>query len=652
MASKDNRTVFQTLNKVMSPSLKSNITSKKKYVVDDGLFKTDSLEDYNREKLETRQNIYLSNLWRKVENESYQRTIGYETTRIASYSDFENMEYYPEIATALDIFSDEATTTVNGKIINIFSDSKRIKDELTNLFNNRLNLHVNLPMWARNLCKYGDNFVFLHLDKEMGVVLPKQLPTFEIERHDGDLSMAIRSETTDKQTTEFIWRGKDFSMKPFQIAHFRLLTDDRRLPYGTSIIEKARQIWKKLMLAEDAMLVYRITRAPERRVFKVYVGNIDDEDVPAYIDEIANRFKRTPMVDPSTGQIDLRYNQLANDQDFVIPVRDENAPNPIETLQGANNINDIADIEFLQNKLLTTLRVPKEFLGFGQSVGDGKNLALMDIRFARAVNRIQQSLLLELNKIAVTHLILLGLDDELDNFSLTLNNPSIQSQILQTELLTNKIALYKEAVSDAGNGFAPMSMTKARKLILEMSEDEIIQDLLEQRLEKAASEELANTAKVIKYTGLYDKVDRIFGDIDVAMNGGGENADDVNSDSSPSGGGGGGSSIDLSSVGAVSDDELEGGDPNADSDLETNDEVNNTENEENLNESFLKGNKKLMIENRNKKVQHYQTRYLEHLNSYLTKLHKPNSKTPILENVEKDNEKMINYLKQIENFKD
>lgn len=649
MASKDNRTVYQILNRIMTPSLKSNITSKKKYVVDDGLFKTNSIEDYNREKLERRQNIHLSNLWRRIENESYQRTIGYETTRIASYSDFENMEYYPEIATALDIFSDEATTTVNGKIINIFSDSRRIKDELTNLFENRLNLHVNLPMWARNLCKYGDNFVFLHLDREIGVVLPKQLPTFEIERRDGDLATAIKNQETDKQTTEFIWRGKDISMKPFQVAHFRLLTDDRRIPYGTSIIEKARQIWKKLMLAEDAMLVYRITRAPERRVFKVYVGNVDEEDVPAYIDEIANRFKRTPMVDPSTGQIDLRYNQLANDQDFVIPVRDENAPNPIETLQGANNINDIADIEFLQNKLLTTLRIPKEFLGFGQSVGDGKNLALMDIRFARAVNRIQQSLLLELNKIAVTHLILLGLDDEVDNFSLTLNNPSIQSQILQTELLTNKIALYKEAVSDAGNGFAPMSMTKARKIILEMSEDEIIQDLLEQRLEKAASEELANTAKVIKYTGLYDKVDRIYGDIDVAINGGGDDtSEDLDSESTPSGGGG--STVDLSSVGAVSDEELGVDTPKEGEDLDNVDVSNDANSDETLNENF--SSKRLVIEERSRKSKLYQTKYLEHLNVYLKKKSQPNIKSTILENVNLENDKMLAYLKEIDNFKD
>ena len=189
----------------------------------------------------------------------------------------------------------------------------------------------------------------------------------------------------------------------WQIAHFRLLGDDRRLPYGTSILEKARRIWKQLILSEDAMLIYRITRAPERRVYKIFVGNIDDEDVGSYVDEIANRFKRTPIVDPQTGQVDLKYNQMANDQDFFIPVRSEDAPNPIDTLPGATNLDQIADIEYLQRKLFTALRVPKAFLGFEDAVGEGKNLALQDIRFSRTINRIQQAMIMDLNKIAILH---------------------------------------------------------------------------------------------------------------------------------------------------------------------------------------------------------------------------------------------------------
>src|SRR5690606_1880929 len=157
----------------------------------------------------------------------------------------------------------------------------------------------------------------------------------------------------------------------WQIAHFRLLGDDRKLPYGTSILEKARRIWKQLIMSEDAMLVYRITRAPERRVYKINVGNIDDADVAAYVNEISNRFKRTPLIDPQTGQMDLRYNQMGLDQDIFIPVRSDDAPNPIDTLPGAQNLDQIADIEYLQRKLFTALRVPKSFLGFEEATGEG-----------------------------------------------------------------------------------------------------------------------------------------------------------------------------------------------------------------------------------------------------------------------------------------
>jgi hypothetical protein len=295
------------------------------------------------------------------------------------------------------------------------------------------------------------------------------------------------------------------------------------------------------------MLVYRVTRAPERRVYKIYVGNIDDADVEAYVNTIADRFKRMPIVDPQTGQMDLRFNQLSNDQDYFIPVRTEDAPNPIDTLPGATNLDQIADIEYLQRNLFTSLRVPKPFLGFEEATGDGKNLALQDIRFSRTVNRIQQSMLQELNKIAIIHLYILGFEEDLDNFTLTLNNPSTQAEMLKVEHTQLKITLYKDAVSDAGNGFGAMSMTRGKREILGWSDDEIKQDLLEQRMEKAASAELANSSNVIKHTGMFDVVDRIYGDYKLALKGGGAPAGE-----GEEGGGGGGEDLDFG-------EEIEGG---------------------------------------------------------------------------------------------
>ena len=531
MANKPKLTVFQKLGLITSPDypkLSQKQPQPQRYNIgNDVLIKTDNKADFERAKLQAQQNKYLNGMWKKVENGLFQQSINYETTRIGSYSDFEAMEFYPTIAAALDVMMEESTTLNDkGRVMNIYSDSKRVKGILEDLFFNRLDLHVSLPMWTRNTCKYGDNFVYLNIDDKHGIVGAKQMPNYEMERRESGLFNMIsginRTDTDESSIdkTKFYWRNNNIEFNSWQIAHFRLMGDDRRLPYGTSVLEKSRRIWKQLILAEDSMLVYRVTRAPERRVYKIYVGNIDEADVPAYVNQIADRFKRIPITDPQTGQMDLRYNQLANDQDFFIPVRSEDAPNPIDTLPGASNLDQIADIEYLRSNLFTALRVPKPFLGFDETTGEGKNLALQDIRFSRTINRIQQAMLQELNKIAIIHLYLLGFEEDFDNFTLTLNNPSTQAEMLKVEHTQAKVTLYKDAVSDAGNGFGAMSMTRAKREILGMSDDEIKQDLLEQRMEKAAAAELANSQNVIKHTGMFDVVDRVYGDFKLALKGG------------------------------------------------------------------------------------------------------------------------------------
>jgi hypothetical protein len=201
---------------------------------------------------------------------------------------------------------------------------------------------------------------------------------------------------------------------------------------------------------------------------------------------------------------------MAVDQDFFIPVRDPSAPNPIETLPGAQNLSEIADIEYIQKKLLTALRIPKAFLGFEEVVGDGKNLSLQDIRFARTINRIQKSMVAELNKIAIIHLFLLGFEDELGSFQLSLTNPSKQADLLTIDVWKEKMLLYKDAVSPV-EGIAPTSQTWAKKHILGFSDEEIKLDLQQQRLEKAVSLEIQNTGNVITKTGIFDNMDRLYG---------------------------------------------------------------------------------------------------------------------------------------------
>jgi hypothetical protein len=426
------------------------------------------------------------------------------------------------------------------------------------------------------------------LDSDKGIVGCMQLPNIEIERL--ERGMAAKSanieEPAENKGLRFKWKAKDMEFNSWEVAHFRLLGDDRKLPYGTSMLEKARRIWKQLLLSEDAMLIYRTSRAPERRVFKVFVGNMDDKDVEAYVQRVANKFKRDQVVDSKTGNVDMRFNQMAVDQDYFIPVRDPAAAMPIETLAGAQNLSEIADIEYIQKKLLTALRVPKAFLGFEETAGDGKNLSLMDIRFARTINKIQKSMIAELNKIAIIHLFLLGFEDELSNFTLALTNPSSQADLLKIELWKEKIALYQQGVA-AIEGIAPVSVSWAKKHILGFSDEDIKLDLQQQRIEKAVGAELTNTATIITHTGIFDNIDKLYGNSTSGATGG---AAAPSSPPPPGGGGGfGGGMEDLGGPEPGGEPEI-GGAPEAAPGPEPGGDAGVTP------ESFKRDNLKILVE--------------------------------------------------------
>jgi hypothetical protein len=510
-----NLTVWQRLSHAFGPNALLNQDYPTYKFDRKDLLKTTSKQEYDKELLQAQQTYYLANQWTKIESNMYTQSVYYEPTRLASFYDYESMEYTPEISAALDIYGEESTTVdENGYMLQIYSESKRIKSILADLFNNVMDVNTNLPMWVRNTCKYGDNFVYLKLDSDKGIVGCMQLPNIEIERLERGMPAQAAKQNIDEpienKGLRFNWKAKAMEFNSWEIAHFRLLGDDRKLPYGTSMLEKARRIWKQLLLSEDAMLIYRTSRAPERRVFKVFVGNMDDKDVEPYVQRVANKFKRDQVVDSKTGNVDLRFNQMAVDQDYFIPVRDAAAPNPIDTLPGATNLSEIADIEYIQKKLLTALRVPKAFLGFEEPVGGGKDLSLMDIRFARTINRIQKCMIAELNKIAIIHLFLLGFEDELSNFTLGLTNPSSQADLLKVDLWKEKILLYKDAVTSI-EGIAPVSVSWAKKHVLGFSDEEIKLDLQQQRIEKAVGAELTNTATIITHSGIFDNVDKLYG---------------------------------------------------------------------------------------------------------------------------------------------
>ena len=509
----NNLTIWQRLSKTFGPNSLLGMDYPTYKLDKKVLLKTTDKKEYEKEKLQYQQSVFLNNQWAKIENNLYTQAIYYEPNRIASFYDYESMEFTPEISTALDIYSEESTTpNQDGYLLQIYSESKRIKSILVDLFVNNLDINTNLPMWVRNTCKYGDNFVYLKLDTEKGVTGCIQLPNIEIERLERGMESRTVNATPNPNDKglRFNWKVKDMEFNTWEIAHFRLLGDDRKLPYGTSMLEKARRIWKQLVLAEDAMLIYRTSRAPERRVFKVFVGNMDDKDVEAYVQRVANKFKREQVVDSKTGNVDLRFNQMAVDQDYFVPVRDVAQTMPIETLAGAQNLSEIADIEYIQKKLLTALRIPKAYLGFEEVLGDGKNLSLLDIRFARTINKIQKAIIAELNKIAIIHLFLLGFEDELHNFTLGLTNPSKQADLLMIDVWKEKVTLYKDMVTEIPKSIQPTSATWAKKHIFGFSDEDIKLEVQQIRLERAVSAELDNTATIITHTGLFDNVDKLY----------------------------------------------------------------------------------------------------------------------------------------------
>lgn len=552
----NNLTIFQRLSNVFRgtgrESISPDVITTPPGVGDAAnrvLFSTNDKNEYERKLNTYKQQKYLAYQWKKVGADNAMESLAGYTAVKLMYRDADLMDGSPEIGTALDIISEETCPlTSKGKMINVYSSSKRTKAMLEDLFVNRLHIYTDLPMIARHLAKYGNTFMFLNIDKDNGVMGWTMLPVYEMDRVENGFtaSYAIASTINNKDVrpdeVRFVWNGHNENnpFRNWQVAHFRLLNDSFFLPYGVSMLHKARRAWRMWSMMEDAMLIWRLDKAVERRVYKIFVGGINDADVEAYVQQIANNFKRTPIIDPATGQIDLRRNFLDVASDYFIPVRREDAPNPIETLAAANSQVQMEDIEYMQNKMFSALRVPKTFLNFQEAQGKGQNLSIMDVRFSRMINRIQQFLLMELNKIAMIHLYIMGLTDEIGNFQLSLNNPSAQIEAQELEDLTKRITTMQTALADPGTGIPMMSIHKALKEIMKMSDAEIKEMFLEIRFEKAMAAELAATANIIKKTGMFDNVDRIYGDYE-AMNGGGQPQQQGESEEDGLGGGGGGS---------------------------------------------------------------------------------------------------------------
>ncbi len=436
----------------------------------------------------------------------YQQSLVGGVERLERVKDYEEMDHYPEITRALDIYADDSMTYAeDGKILQIVSDDDKIVHELEELLYQRLDLDFHLWTWIRNMCKYGDMFNLLDIVDKEGVLGAIAMPVGEIEREEGY--------NNDPNSLRFKWTAQGNTVfENYQVSHLRILGDDRFLPYGRSVLDSSRKVWKQLLMAEDAMLIYRISRAPERRVFYVDVGNIPPRDVDSYMQNARDKLKRIAVTQESNGNLDMRYNPESILEDFFIPVRGDRGSR-IETLPGGENAAAIEDIEYLQNKLFISLGVPKSYLTAEEDLSGKSTLAQEDIKFARTIQRIQKIVVSELAKISLVHLYLRGYDESsIYNFDLRLTNPSTVTEMMHLELMGNRF--------DTASNMADsplLSLDYIQREVLKLSASEIVDINLQ--IEKEAHE-----AYIIEQLKMGEQPDPMAGGGAPPMGGGEEGA--------------------------------------------------------------------------------------------------------------------------------
>jgi len=404
--------------------------------------------------------------------------------RTERYVDFDQMEYTPEIASTLDIYADEMTTYSDLRpMLRINCPNEELRAVLAVLFTNILNIESNLFGWARTMCKYGDFFLYLDIDEKYGVQSVIALPSPEIERMEG-------LDSTNPNYIQYQWNSAGMTFENWQIAHFRILGNDKYAPYGTSILEPARRIWRQLTLMEDAMMAYRVVRSSERRVFKIDVGSVPPHDVEQYMQKIVTQLKRNSVVDSDTGRVDLRYNPMSIEEDYFIPVR-AGSVTDIQNLAGGQNITAIDDVKYLRDKLFSALKIPQAYLTMGEGAAEDKTtLAQKDIRFARTIQRLQRVIIAELTKVGIIHLYTLGFrGDDLLSFELSLNNPSKIAELQELEHWKQKF----DIAASATEGFFSRRWVSSN--IFGMSYEDFIRNQREMFFDRAQDASLQQVAE-------------------------------------------------------------------------------------------------------------------------------------------------------------
>lgn len=385
--------------------------------------------------------------------------------RIQLYYDYEIMDDDSLISAALDIYAEESSMhDLNENVITVVSDNAKIKSLLETLFYETLNINFNLTSWSRQLCKYGDFFLKLDISSEYGIYGANPVSAYNVTRNE--------EYTPDGQKVEFVlsdmntYGGNVF--QSYEMIHFRLLSDHNYLPYGKSVIEPARKSWKMLTMLEDAMLIHRIMRAPEKRAFKIDVGNLSPDEIDGYMEDMINSLRKEPYIDPRTGEYNLNFNVNNMLEDYYLPVRGGQSGTEIDSISGVE-YDIVDDLEYAKDKVIAGLNIPKPFLSYEDVVDNRSNLVQQDMRFSRKIGRIQRIMLSEFNKIAAIHLMVHGIsDEELLDFKLKLNISSVIYEQEQNELIDQRISLANDVIESKF-----FSREWAYKNILGLSDEEI-----------------------------------------------------------------------------------------------------------------------------------------------------------------------------------
>jgi len=379
------KTFFSRLQKLFSTNTIVRKTSKGTKIID-----TDEYQNMTTNLVDRFMKLKVTN----YASGQIDSSLAYQQVRIDLFRDYDSMDQDPIISSALDIYADETTARNEfGNVLKIHHPDDNVKQILENLFYDILNVEFNLWPWTRNLVKYGDLFLQLEIAENTGIVNVFPYSPYEVTRVEN-------FDPENPQRVKFVYAPyqnplgaygmsskKEF--ENFEVAHFRLNNDSNFLPYGKSMIEGGRRIWKQLSLMEDAMLIHRIIRAPEKRIFKIDVGNIPPNEVDNYMQKIINNSKKTPFVDERTGDYNLKYNIQNLMEDYYMPVRGSDNGTAIDTLKGME-YTMIEDIDYLKNKLMASLKMPKAWLGYSEDTNGKATLAALDSRFAKTIERVQR----------------------------------------------------------------------------------------------------------------------------------------------------------------------------------------------------------------------------------------------------------------------